>query len=332
MISPDALILAALRAATSHLAPGDLAAQAGLSLPALAERISALHAAGFDIENRPALGWRLMAASNRLIADDLWARLALSDGGVPGKHPLVREILVFTETSSTNEVAARRGRHGSEGGLVVLAERQSAGRGRFGRRWESAQGCGIWMSLLLRPNAPLELWPRLTTAAAVAISSAIEQTAGVRTAIKWPNDILIDGRKVAGILIETGKDDRLRPFAVIGIGINVQHEKTDFPPEIRELAHSLRLATGAPVDRAAVVVAVIQELTRRLPEIDQGFDGILAEALRRSSLIGQWVRVQMNGAQREGIAESLDGDGRLLLREASGALLPLSAGEVTLRG
>ena len=332
MISADATILAALRAAPNHLAPADLAVRAGLSLSALAERMSALRSAGFDLENRPGLGWRLIAAPDKLMADDLWARLALAEGGLPGNHELVREILVFAETGSTNETAAQRGRQGAEGGIVVLAERQSAGRGRFGRRWESSPGRGIWMSLLLRPRAPLELWPRLTTATAVAISAAIERAVGVRTAIKWPNDIQIEGKKVAGILIETGTDDRQRRFAVIGIGLNVQHEKPDFPPELRELATSLRLATGSPVERSAVVVAVLQELARRLPEIDRGFDGILAETSRRSTLLGQWVRVQMGGVQREGLAESLDGDGRLLLREAGGNLIPLSAGEASLRG
>ena len=154
--------------------------------------------------------------------------------------PLVREIVVFEETGSTNELVLQRGRQGADAGLIIFAERQNAGRGRFGRRWESAPHRGLWFSLLLRPALPLARWARLTTWAAVAVAAAVERVAGRRASIKWPNDVFLDGKKVAGILIESGTDGAGLPFAVVGIGVNVNHEPSDFPPELGDRATSLK--------------------------------------------------------------------------------------------
>jgi BirA family transcriptional regulator, biotin operon repressor / biotin---[acetyl-CoA-carboxylase] ligase len=317
----DARLIAALRASAVHLPATDLAHQLAAPLPTVEAHLTELRRAGFEIEERPGLGFRLIAAPDRLIADDIIARL--------GESRLVREIVVFTETDSTNDLAMQRGRQGEAGGLVIFAERQSAGRGRFGRAWASASHRGLWFSLLLRPAMPLALWPRLTTWAAVALADAIEDSLGLAAAIKWPNDVHLSGRKVAGILAESGADQNGEPFAVVGIGLNVNHEPGDFPPELRGLATSLRMATERIIDRPAMAAAVLRALDTRLPQLENAFSQIVAEVARRSSLLGRWIRVQSGADILEGRAEELDADGHLLLRSEDGSLQRLSAGEVT---
>lgn len=218
----DARLLALLRETAVHQPVGECAAQLHATPAQIRERLAGLRMAGYEIEDRPGLGLRLIAAPDRLIADDLSAQL--------GACGLVREIVVFAETGSTNDCAAQLGRQGAPGGQVIFAERQTSGRGRFGRRWDSASHRGLWFSMLLRPSLAVPQWPRLTTWAAVAIAMAIEKQTGERAMIKWPNDVFVGGRKVAGILIESGADRGGAPFAVVGIGVNVNHEAGDFPP------------------------------------------------------------------------------------------------------
>lgn len=316
----DARLIAALRASAVHLPATDLAGQLAAPLTTVEARLAELRDAGFEIEERPGLGFRLLGSPDRLIADDLLARL--------GTCRLVREIVVFTETDSTNEMAVQRGRQGEAGGLVIFAERQTAGRGRFGRAWASASHRGLWFSLLLRPSLPLALWPRLTTWAAVSLADAIENALGLAAAIKWPNDVHVGGRKVAGILAESGTDSA--PFAVVGIGLNVNHEPEDFPPALRNQAISLRMATGRVIDRPALAAALLQSLDSRLPQLESGFPEIIASAARRSSLLGRWIRVQSGVDSLEGRAEELDPNGHLQLRTADGTVHRLTAGEVTI--
>ena len=142
-----------------------------------------------------------------------------------------REILVLAETGSTNDVAAQLGRAGAPEGLVVFAERQTAGRGRLGRKWESAAHKGLWFSLLLRPTFALADWARLTTWAAVGIARGLEEALpGFRAAVKWPNDIYLLGKKAVGILCESVAGPG--GYAVVGIGVNVNHTREDFPQEL----------------------------------------------------------------------------------------------------
>jgi len=317
----DARLIAALRASSVHLPATDLAGQLAAPLVTVEARLTELRGAGFEIEERPGLGFRLLSSPDRLIADDLMARL--------GERALVREIVVFTETDSTNELGMRRGRQGDAGGLVIFAERQTAGRGRFGRVWESASHRGLWFSLLLRPSLPLPLWPRLTTWAAVALADAIEDALALAVTIKWPNDVHLGGKKIAGILAESGTDTFGEPFAVVGIGVNVNHDPADFPPELRAKAGSLRMATGRIIDRPAMAAALLRALDARLPQLENAFPEIIAATVRRSNLLGRWIQVQSGTEVIEGQAEELDPDGHLLLRDRGGILRRLSAGEIT---
>ncbi len=313
-MSPDARLLRALREASVHVLPGDIA---GLSLAEVEEGLKRLQGSGFDIESKPGLGCRLLGLPDRIIADDLHSRMT--------ECSIVREILVFEETSSTNDVATNLGRQGHPGGLAIFAERQTAGRGRFGRRWVSAGHEGLWFSLLLRPEMPLSNWTRLTTWAGVAVASAVGATAR----IKWPNDVLVGGKKVAGILIESSTDADGRPFAIVGIGVNVN--QTEFPAELADRATSLRLQSGKAADRAGLAVSILGELDRRFTQLDADFTAILAETKRRSAVLGQWVQLHSGSEMFEGVAEDFDSDGNILIRLDGGELRRMNAGEISTR-
>lgn len=316
----DAALLRALRAAEYHLSAADLARQAEAPLHEVKASLDRLRGAGFDLELHPQFGCRLLGAPDRLVADDLHARLG--DGCA-----LAREILVFAETGSTNDVASKLGREGRPGGVAVFAERQTAGRGRFGRRWESADHAGLWFSLLLRPEWPMVRWPRLTTWAGVAVAAVLERFTGVPALLKWPNDVLLANRKVAGILTESATDMRGAAFAVAGIGINVNQET--FPPEIEQRAASLRQIANRMFDRAELAAVLLRELAKRLEEA--AGEEWVREAERRSAILGNWVRLQEGTRVLEGVAEGLDPEGNLLLRLGDGRLHRVTAGEVTLR-
>ena len=161
------------------------------------------------------------------------------------------------------------------------------------------------------------------------MAAAIEESTGAKAAIKWPNDIFVGGKKVAGILAESGTDTAGRPFAVVGLGVNVNHEPADFPAELHATAGSLRETTGTPLDRPALAAAILRALDARFAKIADDFPALIAEAAARSFLLGRWIQVRAGETLAEGLAEQLDADGHLLLRHADGSLAKLTAGEVT---
>ena len=170
-------------------------------------------------------------------------------------------LLVLPEVTSTNDVLAQMAAEADEG-LVVIAERQTAGRGQYGRQWESASGLGLWLSILLRPDIHVSESSRLTDLLAQAIAAAIEQQTGLKAAIKPPNDVYLGPRKVAGVLVEMRVEASGRYAAIAGLGLNVNQALTDFSPELRATATSLALAAGQQVDRAAFAIALLREIDR----------------------------------------------------------------------
>ena len=191
-----------------------------------------------------------------LIADQLQAALPCSIIG--------REIIVLEQTGSTNDailqVASTDGLASTPEGLIVFAEHQTDGRGQRGNRWESAAGKGLWFSILLRPEIPLSESGRLTIWAIEAISDVIRSELGLEPAIKLPNDIQLDGQKVAGVLVEMRAQNNAPHLAVVGIGINVNQRRDDFLAELQDSAISLAMALGRQVDRQNFAVALLQNL------------------------------------------------------------------------
>ena len=244
----DAQILSALREEGGGGVSGaELSQQLGVSRAAIWARIEELRRLGYDIEASPHLGYRLRSAPDVLHADDLLSRL--------GKTKIIgRDIRVFERTTSTNDVIEKLARDGVKEGAVVFAESQTKGRGRLGRKWTSPDRKGLWFSVLLRPALHPQEITQLTVVAATALWRAIHQQTGLRPGIKWPNDILVRGRKTAGILTElTAELDRVK-HVILGIGVDVNLGAGDFPSELRKLATSLKIELGRPVSRSCAPI------------------------------------------------------------------------------
>ena len=320
----DAQILTALRSAGEESVSGaDLSDRLGITRAAIWARIEELRSLGYDIEASPHQGYKLLSVPDVLHRDDL---LSL----VRGTRVIGRDIQVFQETSSTNDVVERLARDGVGQGTVVFAESQTKGRGRLGRKWVSVAGKGLWFSVLLRPELRPQDATQLTIIAATALARAL-RTYELSPLIKWPNDILIGQRKLAGVLTELAAEiDRIR-YVILGIGLNVNSTLSDFPPEVRGLATSLRIETGAPVRRAELAAAVLRELDSDYDRLCRGdFPNIADEWARQCATLGQRVTIRVGDRAVHGQAEALDDSGALLLRTAHGHLERIVGGDVTL--
>ena len=324
-MTTDAKILTALRANPDGVSGAQLAEQLAISRAAVWSRIEELRQAGYDIEAGPHFGYRLVSAPDALHADDLLARLS-------GARIIGRDIQVFEETTSTNDVVEKLARDGEREGVVVFAESQTKGRGRLGRVWMSPTHKGLWFSILLRPELRPQAATQLTIASATALRRAVKSVTGILADIKWPNDLLINGKKVAGILTEmSAEPDRVRHI-ILGIGVDVNLEAKEFPPELRKIATSLRIEAGEKISRAELATAILQELEKDYARVCGGkFTALADEWEAGCGTIGKDVTVQMGVQQVRGRAEALDDDGALLVRTEHGHLERVIGGDVTLR-
>ena len=324
LVTPDAKILSALRAHPEGVSGAQLAEQLAISRAAIWARIEALRQASYEIEAGPHFGYRLVSSPDALHADDLLARL--------GKTKVIgRDIRVFEETTSTNDVIEKLARDGVKEGVVVFAESQTKGRGRLGRKWMSPTHKGLWFSVLLQPKLSPQETTQLTIASATALRRAIKTVAGISAEIKWPNDLLIGGKKVVGILTEMSAEvDRVR-HVILGIGVDVNQDATEFPPELRKIATSLKAETGEEISRAELATEILRELDFDYARICGGqFAQVADEWETRCLTIGKNVSVQMGVRQIRGCAEALDDDGALLVRTEHGHLERIIGGDVTL--
>src|SRR5450755_3717677 len=262
-VTTDAKILSALRAHPDGVSGAQLAEQLGISRAAVWARIEELRSLDYDIEASPHFGYRLVSSPDALHADDLLARL--------GKTKVIgRDIQVFEQTTSTNDVIEKLSRDGVKEGAVVFAESQTKGRGRLGRKWISPAHKGLWFSILLRPDLRPQETTQLTVAAATALRRAIASETNLRPDIKWPNDILAGGKKVAGILTELSAElDRVK-HVNLGIGVDVNQDSGEFPPELRKLATSLKIESGNPIERAQLATEILRELDADYEKICSG--------------------------------------------------------------
>jgi BirA family transcriptional regulator, biotin operon repressor / biotin---[acetyl-CoA-carboxylase] ligase len=324
-MSIDAQILNALRGAGDGAVSGmQLSQQLGVSRAAVWARIEDLRSLGYDIEAGPHLGYRLLNAPDLLHADDLISRL--------GKTKVIgRDIRVFQETTSTNDVIEKLAHDGVKEGVVVFAESQTRGRGRLGRKWLSPAKRGLWFSVLLRPDLRPQETTQLTVASATALRRAIESHTGLKPEIKWPNDILVHGRKAAGILTELSAELDQVKYVILGIGVDVNLNPGDFPAELRKLATSLKAELGKPVLRPELAVAILRELDHDYARITSGhFADVADEWEAHCITIGHNVVIRTGERQIRGRAEALGEDGTLLLRTDHGHLERIVGGDLTL--
>jgi BirA family biotin operon repressor/biotin-[acetyl-CoA-carboxylase] ligase len=323
-MTTDAKILSALRENADGVSGAQLAEDLRISRAAIWSRIEELRSLGYEIEAGPHFGYRLVGEPDALHADDLLARL--------GKTNVIgRDIRVFEQTTSTNDVIEKLARDGVKEGAVVFAESQTKGRGRLGRKWISPTRKGLWFSILLRPDLRPQETTQLTVASATALRRAIVSETKLQPEIKWPNDILLGGKKVAGILTELNAElDRVR-YVILGIGIDVNQTVEEFPKELRKIATSLKIETGETISRADLATAILRELDLEYARVCAGkFSAVADEWEEHCTTIGKNVTVQTGDRKIRGRAESLDDDGALLLRTEHGRLETIFGGEVAL--
>ena len=316
-------VLELLREAEGCVSGEKIAARLGVTRAAVWKKIAALREAGYDIASAPRSGYILRAAPDRLIEAEIAKDLGTALVG--------KKIICYDAVDSTNLVLKQLAHEGAEDGTVVVADSQGTGRGRMERHFFSPPGKGIWVSILLRPTFLPQDAPKCTLMAAVAVARAMERF-GLRAAIKWPNDIIHEGRKLVGILTEMSAEMDRVDYVVIGIGINVNIAREDFPEELRDTATSLMQMKGTPLPR----VAFLQELLRAVDVLYQevqreGFAPVLATWRKYAVTLGQTVRViGPAGEEFEGVAADIDADGALFVDTKMGRRRVL-AGDVSIR-
>jgi BirA family biotin operon repressor/biotin-[acetyl-CoA-carboxylase] ligase len=297
----------------------ELARRAAVSPGEVEPALAPYQQAGYPIEFHPHGRVRLTAPPDVWSAEEILARCPTGAGG-PSWEPLL-----LAETGSTSDVAREQATRGARAGFVVAAARQTRGRGRLGRSWESPREAGLYVSILLRPDLAVREAGQLTILGSVAMADAVETVAGFRPQIKWPNDLVVDRRKLGGLLIETEPRGPRLAWAVVGSGINVNHQPDDFSPAVRELATSLRLVTGREQRRADVLVALLNAFTARLA---QPFDETRKAWAASSLTLGQRVALTTLRGTKQGQAVGLDPSGALLLRLDSGEVEVVTAGDM----
>ncbi len=243
-----------------------------------------------------------------------------------------KEIIFFESTSSTNDAAIEIGRQRDDPeGIVVIADSQTGGRGRFGRKWESPPGANLHFTVLLKPRFSPQHASLMTLAAAIAVTRAIRDKAEIHAEIKWPNDILINGKKTGGILSEIKARGDLIDILAVGIGVNVNMTPDMMGGDIKELATSLKIEKGDPINRADLFRAILAELETYYKYILKGDKGaIIRDWLSLNSTIGNTVTVKNLDSIITGTAESINASGELILRLASGEAKTICAGDVTI--
>jgi len=234
-------------------------------------------------------------------------------------------VLRFESLPSTNTELARRASEGAAEGLVILAEEQTAGRGRLQRAWSSPKGAGLYFSILLRPTIPQNYWPLITFMAALAVGDALREAAGVQTDIKWPNDLLSGERKICGILAEA-IDTPLGRAVILGIGINLTENA--FPPELANVATSVSEAMGCAPDREQILAALLDALSRWYSRLAEPAQIVDAWSNRSSYAIGKLVQVSNGDDVWQGTTSGVEPDGALRLRTPSGEIKLVRAGDV----
>ena len=294
----------------------------GVSRAAVGKRVAELRKRDFAIAAAPRRGYRLDGEPDALDAAVVQPRLTTSWLGRAWRH--------LPSTGSTNDEAAAWARAGAPAGAVVVADTQTRGRGRLGRRWHSPPGASLYFSVVLRPPLPPHRVPPLTLAAGVAVAEALTAL-DITPQLKWPNDVLLDGKKVAGILTEMSSEvDRVH-HVVVGIGVNLNTR--DFPEELGAIATSAALVRGIPVSRADFAAALCARLEHWVDRFVAEGPPVVAAAWKQHARIfddgGRRVRVTAGRDVIEGVAEDLDDDGALRLRLDDGRTTRIIAGEVT---
>nr|WP_226534977.1 biotin--[acetyl-CoA-carboxylase] ligase [Fictibacillus halophilus] len=291
------------------------------SRTAIWKHISELRKSGYSIEAVQKRGYRLLTSPDLVTAEEVSL--------YTGEGTFGKKVTYKTSVNSTQEIAHSLAREGAVEGSIVIADEQTGGRGRLGRAWQSPSGTGIWMSLILRPEIPLQKAPQLTLLIAVAASRAIEKVTGLEAAIKWPNDLLIRGKKVAGILTELQAEADSIHSVIVGIGMNVNQEKKHFTEEISEIATSLAIEGGKTYKRAEIAGEVMQEIENLYRSyLDKGFAVIKLLWEARAYSLGKRITARSVTGSITGYAKGITDEGVLLLEDDNGEIHSIYSADI----
>ncbi|MDD5281266.1 MAG: biotin--[acetyl-CoA-carboxylase] ligase [Candidatus Omnitrophica bacterium] len=310
-------IIEYLKKEHEYISGDEIASRLGISRQGLWKHIQDLKDSGYDIVAVPHLGYRLESSPDRLFALEIAYSL--------NTKFIAKKIHYFDYLSSTMDMAMQLGIQGASNGTLVLAESQTKGRGRLGRSWFSPKYKGIYFSLILRPNIPPSASPMLTLLAAVSICEAVKKIVSLDAQIKWPNDVFICNKKIAGILTEMNAEVDKVNFVVIGIGLNVNNDKKSLIAQ----ATSLKEQAGQSISR----ILLLQELLRRIENNysileDKGVQAIIDKWRSFTLTLGRRVKVYCQDKHVEGAAVDIDQDGALLIRKDSGLMQKVFSGDV----
>ena len=319
------LILELLRANGLEPVSGEkISEQLGVSRTAIWKHIQALKDEGYQIESVQKRGYILREAPNRLFPQEINNCLQTKWLG--------RSVCYEDCVGSTNNVAKSIANQCCENGLLVVAEEQGAGKGRLSRGWISPHAKGIWFSVVLKPPFLPQEASKCTLLAAVAVVKAVNKIKGVEAAIKWPNDILLNGRKLVGILTEMNAEFGHINYIVIGTGINTHGEPEDYPDDVRDIAISVADVAEEPVSRVQLLADILKNMEDLYELVcAEGFVPVLAEWRKYSCTLGQEVKVIAPDMTYFGTAIDIDEDGLLIVRKTSGELEKVVAGDVSIR-
>jgi BirA family biotin operon repressor/biotin-[acetyl-CoA-carboxylase] ligase len=322
-----ARILDSLRRAAGRSLSGEaLSADFGISRAQVWKDVQTLRDAGYTIRAEAGDGYRLHGAPDRLYAEEIQAGLAT--------RWLARDIRYFDTADSTNRVARELAREGVAHGTAVIAEGQTAGRGRLGRSFYSPPYLNLYTSVVLRPNVSTAEAPTWILASAVAVAETIAATLddGVCVEIKWPNDVLLSGLKTSGILMELGAEATRVEYLILGVGVNLNVDRATFPDEFRDVATSLASHGCRRVDRIAFTRALYGNLEEVFDACaERGFDAVRQRFDDRFKMRGRRIRViQLDGSEWSGTALGIDAHGALRLETPGGEEIRVVAGDVTI--
>lgn len=294
----------------------------GVSRTAVWKQIKKLESLGYVFDASRRLGYKLISLPDIISVPQLVSQL---------KSKVFGSSIEWHEAvDSTQNLAQRLAEEGAPEGTLVIAEQQNNGRGRMGRGWVSPQGKGIWMSMVLRPSVPIHFAPQLTLLTAVALCRSLRRVTSLPIGIKWPNDLLIEGKKISGILLEsTAEDERLR-YVIAGIGISVNLEKSDYPEEILDKVTSLRIANGGEgFDRTTIISDFLQEWEQLyLLYLDKGFGPIITLWEALSVSLNQPARLITPQGIIDGVPIGLDASGALTVRKEDGSTVVVFSAEM----
>lgn len=318
-------VLTILTSQDDFLSGAEISRRLGVTRMAVSNAVKALRADGYEIDSATNRGYLLKKSAGKLTAGEIYAHLPES------RRETVR---CFDRIDSTNSYLKREAVNGAPNGLCAIANEQSAGRGRSGRSFFSAADCGVYLSVLLRPHCLPQNAMTITAHTAVAICLAIERACGVKTRIKWTNDIVLGSRKLCGILTEITLEGEtgLIDSVVIGIGVNVNYAPEDFPVEIRDVAGSIYSETGVRADRAKLAAEMVLALDEMSEAWSRDPRAWLEEYRERCVTTGKDVRVIRGESERSAFAMEVTDDFALRVRYEDGTEETLNSGEVSVRG